>query len=141
MKFASSPHSLAGAELARAKEKFLGAQGIPQSSNDSSASLHALDELYGLRFAHYRTLRAQMKAVTLEEVRRVAREYFLDQPAITAIVRPRNRHSLRNGSWCIQMNTEHHHMPVVSRRFFRSLLRLFHSVRVSHRLGKRARQC
>lgn len=81
-------HGLTEAELARAKEKFLGAQDIRNQSNDSFAFSCALDELYGLGFAHYRTLRAQIEAVTLEEVRRVARKYFLDQPAITAIVRP-----------------------------------------------------
>lgn len=81
-------HGLTAAELARAKEKFLGAQDIRNQSNDSFAFSCALDELYGLGFAHYRTLRAQIEAVTLEDVRRVARKYFLDQPAITAIVRP-----------------------------------------------------
>ncbi|MGB8166314.1 MAG: pitrilysin family protein [Chthoniobacteraceae bacterium] len=81
-------HGLTAAELARAKEKFLGAQDIRNQSNDSFAFSCALDELYGLGFAHYRTLRAQIEAVTLDEVRHVARKYFLDQPAITAIVHP-----------------------------------------------------
>ncbi len=81
-------HGLTAAELARAKEKFLGAQDIRNQSNDSFAFSCALDELYGLGFAHYRTLRAQIEAVTIEEVRRVSRKYFADQPAITAIVHP-----------------------------------------------------
>ncbi len=81
-------HGLTAVELARAKEKYLGAQDIRNQSNDSFAFSCALDELYGLGFASYRTLRAEIEAVTLEDVRRVARHYFLDQPAITAIVRP-----------------------------------------------------
>ena len=74
--------------LMRNGAQHLGAQDIRNQSNDSFAFSCALDELYGLGFAHYRTLRAQIEAVTIEEVRRVARKYFLDQPAITAIVHP-----------------------------------------------------
>ena len=81
-------HGLTEAELARAKEKLFGAQEIRNQSNDSFAFTCALDELYGLGFAHYQHARSQTAAVTLDDVRRVARKYFADQPAITAIVRP-----------------------------------------------------
>ena len=81
-------HGLTADELARAKEKFLGAQDIRNQSNDSFAFSCGLDELYGLGFTHYRQLRAQIEAVTLEDARRIARKYFAGQPAITAIVRP-----------------------------------------------------
>ncbi|HYR57091.1 MAG TPA: pitrilysin family protein, partial [Chthoniobacteraceae bacterium] len=81
-------HGLTEPELARAKEKFLGAQDIRNQSNDSFAFNCALDELYGLGFAHYRTLRAEIEAVTLDDTRRVARKYFAEQPSVTAIVRP-----------------------------------------------------
>lgn len=76
-------------ELARAKEKLLGQQEIRNQSNDSFAFSTALDELYGLGFNHYRSLRPEVEAVTLEEVRRVAQKYFLHQPALTTIVRPK----------------------------------------------------
>jgi zinc protease len=81
-------HGLTAAELARAREKFLGAQDIRNQSNDSFAFACALDELYGLGFANYRDLRAQIEAVTLDDTCRVARHYFAGQPAITAIVHP-----------------------------------------------------
>jgi len=81
-------HGLTDVEIARAKEKFLGAQDIRNQSNDSFAFSCALDELYGLGFDHYRQLRAEIEAVTPDDVRRVSRKYFADQPAITAIVRP-----------------------------------------------------
>jgi zinc protease len=81
-------HGLTAAELARAKEKFLGAQDIRNQTNDSFSFSCALDELYGLGFAHYRTLRAQIEAVTIDDIRRVAHHYFAAQPSITAIVRP-----------------------------------------------------
>lgn len=81
-------HGLTAEELARAREKLLGQQDIRNQSNDAFAFAAALDELYGLGFAHYRELRRQVEAVTLDDVRRVARKHFADQPAVTAIVRP-----------------------------------------------------
>ncbi len=81
-------HGLTDIEITRAKEKFLGAQDIRNQSNDSFAFSCALDELYGLGFAHYRQLRSEIEAVSTEDVRRVSRKYFADQPSITAIVRP-----------------------------------------------------
>jgi zinc protease len=81
-------HGLTAPELARAKEKLLGAQEIRNQSNDSFAFACALDELYGLGYAHFEQTRSQIDAVTLDEVRRVARKYFAEQHAITAVVRP-----------------------------------------------------
>jgi zinc protease len=78
---------LAQAELARARQKLLGAQEIRNQSNDSLAYTCALDELYGLGYGHHETLRARVEAVTLEQVREVARRYF-SQVSVTAIVRP-----------------------------------------------------
>ena len=78
---------LTPAELARAKEKLLGAQEIRSQSNDSLALTCALDELYGLGHGHYRQLRREVEAITLEQIRETARRYF-SQPSVTAIVRP-----------------------------------------------------
>ncbi len=75
-------------ELIRAKKKLLGKQAISYQSNASLAYTAALDELYGLGYLHYQAMATQLEAVTLEQVREVARRYFHDQPAITAIVRP-----------------------------------------------------
>jgi zinc protease len=74
-------------ELARAKEKLLGAQAIRNQSNDALAFSCALDELYGLGHAHYRGLRERVDSVTLDQVREVARRTFT-QASVTAIVRP-----------------------------------------------------
>jgi zinc protease len=79
---------LSAEELARAKEKLLGAQDIRNQSNDNFAFSTALDELYGLGFDHYRDLRREVESVTLEDVRRVAQKYFRDQPPVIAVVRP-----------------------------------------------------
>lgn len=79
---------LSAAELARAKEKLLGQIEIQNQSNDAFAFASAVDELYGLGYDHYKIVRREVEAVTLEDTRRVANEYFLKQPPITAIVRP-----------------------------------------------------
>jgi zinc protease len=78
---------LTAAELARSKEKNIGQQEIRNQSNGAFAFQAALNELYGLGHSFHLEQRRQIEALTLEEVRAVARKYFT-QPAITAIVRP-----------------------------------------------------
>ena len=75
-------------ELARAKKKLIGQQQISNQSNDSFGYMAALDELYGLGFAHYQTVEREVEAVTLEDVKRVAENYFQKQPYVLATVRP-----------------------------------------------------
>ena len=83
-----SVNGLRADELARAKEKLLGQQEIRNQSNDAFAYTAALDELYGLGATYYRDLRRQVQAVTLEDVQRVARQYFGSRPRVIAVVRP-----------------------------------------------------
>src|SRR6266850_1796911 len=59
-------------ELTRAKKKLLGQMQIANQSNDSFGYMAALDELYGLGFAHYKTIERDVDAVTLDDVKRVA---------------------------------------------------------------------
>ncbi|MDQ6655282.1 MAG: insulinase family protein, partial [Verrucomicrobiota bacterium] len=75
-------------ELARAKKKLIGQQQIANQSSDSLGYMTALDELYGLGFAHYLQLEAEVEAVTAEDVKRVAAKYFQQQPYVLAVVRP-----------------------------------------------------
>jgi zinc protease len=79
---------LTAEELARAKAKIIGQQDIRNQSNDALAFSSALDELYGLGYDHQDRWRKEVEAVTVEDIRRVARKYFADQPGLTAIVRP-----------------------------------------------------
>jgi zinc protease len=81
-------NGLTAEELTRAKAKLIGQMEIRNQSNDALAFSCALDELYGLGFDHYTRWRAEIEAVTLEDIRRVARQYFAGQSSITAIVRP-----------------------------------------------------
>lgn len=74
-------------ELARSKEKNIGQQEISNQSNSAFAFQAALNELYGLGHSYHLEQRRQVEALTVEQVRAVARKYFT-QPAITAIVRP-----------------------------------------------------
>ena len=75
-------------ELERSKAKLLGAQAIRNQSNDTLAFACALDELYGLGFQHYEGLRERVEAVTLDQIREVARRYFT-RHHVTAIVLPK----------------------------------------------------
>ena len=79
---------LTNEELQRAKKKLIGQQQIANQSNDAFGYMTALDELYGLGFNHYKELEKNVNAVTVEEVKRVAKKYFQDQPYVLAIVRP-----------------------------------------------------
>ncbi len=75
-------------ELRRAKKKLLGKQAISNQSNSSLAYTCALDELYGLGYLNYQEMASRLEEITLADVRAVANRYFLDRPAVTAIVRP-----------------------------------------------------
>ena len=79
---------LTNEELARAKKKLLGQQQIANQSNDSFGYMAALDELYGLGFAYYKTLERDVEAVSPDDVKRAAAKYFQKQPYVLAIVRP-----------------------------------------------------
>ena len=79
---------LTNEELARAKKKLIGQQQIANQSNEAFGYMAALDELYGLGFNHYKELEKNVNAVTIEDVKRIAKKYFQDQPYVLAIVRP-----------------------------------------------------
>jgi zinc protease len=85
-------------ELLRAKKKLLGQMQIANQSNDSFGYMAALDELYGLGFAHYKTLESDVEAVTLEDVKRVAAKYFKEQPHVLATVRPPDKPNAPKGN-------------------------------------------
>ena len=85
-------------ELVRAKKKLLGQMQIANQSNDSFGYMAALDELYGLGFAHYQTLERDVEAVTLEDVKRVSAKYFQEQPYVLATVRPADKPNTPKGN-------------------------------------------
>ena len=78
---------LTDGEIARAKEKIIGQQEIRNQSNRTFGTHAALHELYGLGHHYHHAHREKIRALTAEEVKRVAAKYFT-QPAVTAIVAP-----------------------------------------------------
>lgn len=77
------------AELARAKEKFLGAMDIRAQSVDAFAGECTLDELYGLGAEHFRVVRESIARVSVEQTRSVAQRYLQEAGSVTVHVGPR----------------------------------------------------
>src|SRR5204863_10164782 len=83
-----SSAGLTNEELAHTKKKVIGQQEIASKSNDSFGYQCALDEIYGLGFNYYKSLKHGVEAVSLDDIKRVAAKYFRDQPYVLATVRP-----------------------------------------------------
>ena len=79
---------LTAEELKRAKAKVIGQRKIARQDLGSFAMTTALDELYGLGFSHTDTEDALYEAVTLEQVKAVARKYLTPDALVVAMVRP-----------------------------------------------------
>ena len=79
---------LTEAELTRAKKKLIGSEAIRNQSLEAFAHVVAVDELYGLGAQHHAHRAAEINAVTLEEVRAVARKYFQQPHRATVLVTP-----------------------------------------------------
>jgi len=79
---------LTESELARAKKKLIGSEAIRNQSLESFAHIVAVDELYGLGADHHAQRAAEINAVTLEQVRAVARKYFHEPCRATVLVTP-----------------------------------------------------
>jgi zinc protease len=75
-------------ELARAKKKLIGSEAIRNQSLEAFAHIVAVDELYGLGAEHHAQRAAEIEAVTLEDIRRVARKYFHEPHRATVLVTP-----------------------------------------------------
>jgi zinc protease len=75
-------------ELTRAKKKLLGAEAIRTQSTPEFAARTAVDELVGLGYDRAAGRRAEVEAVTLEDVRRVAAKYFNQPGRVLAVVTP-----------------------------------------------------
>jgi zinc protease len=75
-------------ELARAKSMAIAAQAIDNQTNMAQAMQAALDELYGLGYNDNAQYETRIRAVTIEDVRRVAQKYLRPEAAALAIVQP-----------------------------------------------------
>jgi zinc protease len=79
---------LTAEELKRAKAKVIGQRKIARQDLGSFAMTTALDELYGLGYAHTETEDALYEAVTLDQVKAVARKYLTSDALVIAVVKP-----------------------------------------------------
>jgi zinc protease len=75
-------------ELARAKKKLLGTEAIRDQSDSAMAQAIALDELFGLGADHYKKRKAEIEAVTLEDTKRAANQYFRQPGSVEVVVAP-----------------------------------------------------
>jgi zinc protease len=79
---------LTEAELKRAKAKIIGQRKISRQDLGGLATTTALDELYGLGYAHSDAEDARIEAVTLAEVKAVAQKYLRPEAAVVSIINP-----------------------------------------------------
>ncbi len=75
-------------ELKRSQAKVIGQRKIARQDLGTLATATALDELYGLGYAHGDAEDALYEAVTLEQVKAVARQYLKPEALVIALIRP-----------------------------------------------------
>jgi zinc protease len=79
---------LTAEELTRCKAKVIGQRKIARQDLGGLAVTMALDELYGLGYAHIDTEDAHYESVTLEQIKEVAAKYLHPTAAVIATIRP-----------------------------------------------------
>jgi len=79
---------LSAEELERAKNGLIGQRKVKLQDDADLSLMVGLDELYGLGYDFYRTMDEKYRAVTAEDIKRVAQTYLADKPSAVAIVRP-----------------------------------------------------
>lgn len=78
-------------ELKRTKALILGQQKIARQELDELAECDALEELYGLGYAHSDRRAAEYEAVTPERIQAVAQKYLNPASAVIAVISPASR--------------------------------------------------
>ncbi len=79
---------LTAEELKRSKAKVIGQRKITRQDLGSFAMTTALDELYGLGYAHTDTEDKLYEAVTLDHVKAAAQKYLKPDALVVAVVKP-----------------------------------------------------
>ena len=79
---------LTEAELKRVKAKIIGQKKIARQDLGTLATAAALDELYGLGYAHLDAEDALYEAVTLDQIKAAAQQYLKPDAVVVGIVKP-----------------------------------------------------
>jgi zinc protease len=79
---------LTAPELKRAQAKIVGHIKIARQDLGGYAMSAALDELYGLGYAHSDQDEARYQAVTLEQIRAAARQYLRPDAMVVSVIKP-----------------------------------------------------
>ena len=75
-------------ELTRAKNGLIGKRKVHMQDNAGLSLMVALDELYGLGYDFFKTMDEKYRAVTMDDIKHIAEQYFNNKPYAVAIVRP-----------------------------------------------------
>lgn len=78
-------------ELKRSKSKIIGQRKISRQELGGLASTTALDELYGLGYAHSYAEDEKIEAVTIDQVRAVAQKYLCPEAAVISVINPETK--------------------------------------------------
>jgi zinc protease len=81
-------NGLSNQELEDAKRYVIGTEAIENQTNGSQALSMALDELYGLGYGHQQEFIREIERVTPEDIKRVAKKYFIPNGYTIATVGP-----------------------------------------------------
>lgn len=79
---------LTAEELESAKNNIIGQRKVGMQDNGQFAMTVGLDELYGLGYDFWRTQDEKYRAVTMDDIKRVATQYLGDKPSAVIIVKP-----------------------------------------------------
>jgi len=79
---------LSDEELARAKSGVIGKRRVAMQDNSDLSMMVGLDELYGLGYDFFRTTDEKSRAVTTDDIKRVANQYFNNKPHAVVVVTP-----------------------------------------------------
>jgi len=81
-------NGLSEEELARAKSGLIGKRRVSMQDDSDLSMMVGLDELYGLGYDFFKTMDDKYGAVTLDEIKRVANQYFNNKPHAVVVVTP-----------------------------------------------------
>ena len=79
---------LSDEELNRAKNGIIGQRRVHMQDNSELSLLVGMDELTGLGYDFFKTMDDKYRAVSLEDIKRVANQYFNNKPHAVAVVTP-----------------------------------------------------